>query len=169
MQPSLFAARPRECRFSDCRRYRYTLLDIWDDSKSVQPFIGLNPSKADEERDDNTVRKCINWSKWWGAGGYLMLNLFAWRDTDPAGMKAADDPVGPLNTPQDLLRYIRAHDTLPTVCAWGNHGMHLGQDQKVLAAFRKSGLEFRCFGLNANGTPVHPLMLAYDTPLVRFL
>lgn len=60
-------------------------------------FIGLNPSTADEEMDDPTIRKCINFAKGWGYGEIIMVNLFAFRSTDPSLLIRDENPVGPDN------------------------------------------------------------------------
>src|SRR4051812_29172166 len=73
---------------SPCRRYRYELWRKWDEGE-VCCFIGLNPSTADETTDDATIRKCRKYAKRWGFAGMLMLNVFAFRATNPADMKAA--------------------------------------------------------------------------------
>ncbi|GAB6073605.1 hypothetical protein JCM15786_02620 [Nautilia lithotrophica] len=72
--------------FSKNRKYRYVLSRIWDDTKEKIVFIGLNPSTADETIDDPTVRKCIAYAKKWGYVGFYMLNLFAYRATEPGKM-----------------------------------------------------------------------------------
>lgn len=69
-------------RFSDCRRYRYTLTRRFADGPTVA-FIGLNPSTADEHADDPTIRRCLGFAKRWGYGELVMLNLYALRSTDP--------------------------------------------------------------------------------------
>ena len=79
----------RTAEFSPCRRYRYTLSIEWDASKERVMFIGLNPSTADETKDDPTVRRCKQFAKDWGYGAMVMTNLFAWRDTDPKKMLVA--------------------------------------------------------------------------------
>ncbi len=57
-------------------------------------FIGLNPSTADETKDDPTIRRCIGFAKRWGYAAFCMMNLFAYRTRDPFVMKAQEDPVG---------------------------------------------------------------------------
>ena len=79
---------------SEDRKYRYVLLRTWDEAKPAVLFIGLNPSTADEEDDDPTILKCINYAKTWGYGKILMVNLFALRSTDPSILIHAADPVG---------------------------------------------------------------------------
>lgn len=72
--------------FSSDRAYRYALFREWgEESKLV--VIGLNPSTADEYQDDPTIRRCIGYAKAWGHGGLVMLNLFAFRATQPGDMK----------------------------------------------------------------------------------
>jgi hypothetical protein len=60
-------------------------------------LVGLNPSTADELRDDPTIRRCIRFAKDWGFDGLYMLNAFGFRETDPKEMKRATDPIGPEN------------------------------------------------------------------------
>lgn len=73
--------------FSDCRIYRYSLSRIWNLTKDFVSFVCLNPSTADERNDDPTVRRCIRYAADWGAGGMVMLNLYAYRSTDPKKLK----------------------------------------------------------------------------------
>lgn len=67
----------RGAEFSPCRRYRYVLWRTWDPAAGSVNFIGLNPSTADEQVDDPTIRCCIGFARDWGYGGLVMTNLFA--------------------------------------------------------------------------------------------
>ena len=42
--------------FSPDRKHRYSLWRIWDRSKPLVMFIGLNPSTANESDNDPTIR-----------------------------------------------------------------------------------------------------------------
>lgn len=141
----------RSATFSPCRRYRYTLLRRWGDGP-VCMFIGLNPSTADETQDDPTIRRCIRYAQGWGFGGLLMANIFAWRDTDPRGMKAAEDPVGPGN--DHALRGAYKLSAL-VVAAWGAHGEHMGRGHAVRAMLPR----LHYLRLTKGGHPGHPLYL----------
>lgn len=159
--------------FSPCRRYRYTLWREWDvemqlegsndgerGSDQLRQFlmvIGLNPSTADETKDDPTIRKCIGFAKRWGFGGLMMTNLFAWRDTDPAKMKKAAEPVGDDNL-ATLAQYASQAGMI--LAAWGKHGKHHAQDEAVLHAI--SGRVYH-LKLNSDRTPMHPLYVPYET------
>ena len=76
----------------------------------------LNPSTADAERDDPTIRRCIGFSRAWGFGGAEMVNLFALRSTDPGRLREAADPVGPGN-----VAHIAdaARGATQVIAAWG--------------------------------------------------
>jgi len=86
-----------DAKFSTCRKYRYALWRIWDDSKPYAMIVGLNPSTADETKNDPTISRCINFSKDWGYGGLCMANLFAFRATKPSVLMSSNDPVGSAN------------------------------------------------------------------------
>lgn len=141
--------------FSPCRKWRYSLFRIWDDSIRPVAFIGLNPSTADEENDDPTVRRCINYARAWGAGGLVMLNAFAYRATDPRDMKAARDPVGPDN---DKALAFNAKAASLVVAAWGVHGAFMDRGEAV----RRLVPGLHCLGVTKEGFPKHPLYLRKD-------
>lgn len=137
--------------FSACRTYRYSLWRTWSGRGTYARFIGLNPSTADETKDDPTIRRCIAFAKAWGYDGVVMLNLFAFRATSPSDMMKADDPVGPDNDGWLI-------DSMPerAVAAWGTHGTFMGRDRAV-----KQILAGRLYylRLTKDGHPSHPLYL----------
>ncbi len=141
------------------RKYRYRLWRIWDCDLATVLFIGLNPSTADENEDDPTIRRCIGFARQWGYGGILMGNLFALRATNPMVMKNGHDPIGPMNG--FILAGMIQKAPLVVAC-WGAHGSHNGRERQVAAMF--SG--FKCFGVTKDGHPRHPLYLRSDTQLI---
>ena len=100
--------------FSVCRKYRYALWRSWDESKPYVMIIGLNPSTADETKDDPTITRCINFAKSWGYGGVCVTNLFAYRATVPSDMKASNEPIG---TENDAWLYKLAREAAIIVAA----------------------------------------------------
>lgn len=148
-------------RFSPCMRYRYELTRRWDDGPEVC-WIMLNPSTADDAKDDPTIRRCINFAKKWGFAGLTVANLFAWRSTQRAVLKTLADPVGPENDAAILAAADRAN---AVVCAWGIDGVIGGRSEAVMRLLVGRNL----FALTANGQPVHPLYQPSDrdpVPLV---
>ena len=117
---------------SSCQNYRYTLSRIWDETKPIIMFIGLNPSTADAENDDPTITRLINFTKSWGYGGFIMCNLFAFRATDPWNMFKAVDPVGTGNTDM-ILEASRGCEQI--VFCWGINGFYKGRDKEVIKLF----------------------------------
>lgn len=148
-------------QFSDDRIYRYALWRTWNEGAGHVMFIGLNPSTADETQDDPTIRRCIGFAKSLGYGGIYMLNLFAFRATDPLVMKAATDPVGPANN-DELRRYAESSSFI--VAAWGCHGDYLKRD--IWARMNLPNLHH--LGLTKAGQPRHPLYLRADTKPMRY-
>lgn len=141
------------------RKYRYVLTRIWDETKPTVVFIGLNPSTADEEADDKTIRKCIGYAKRWGYGKLIMANLFAFRSTDPSLLKRLEDPVGPDN--DSYIQKCVSESNLVIAC-WGNHGKLLNRDKVLMDSLPN----LVCLKRNKNGTPHHPLYLSKDiTPV----
>lgn len=150
---------------SDCGLYRYWLSRIWDEDLPILLWVLLNPSTADASKDDQTLRKGMGFARRWGYGGVIFVNLFAFRATKPADMKAAEDPVGPDNNKH--LMDMACKTLGRVVYAWGRHGTHLGRDKEVVELL--GSFNTWCLGKNKDGTPRHPLMLAYTTPLEGWL
>lgn len=150
-----------EAEFSPCRLYRYRLWRIW--GEPAQPkrlcMVMLNPSTADEFKNDPTVERCCRRARMWGFDRIDVVNIFALRSTDPKGLYQCEDPVGEGN---DAAIVEAAKSADLTVAAWGNHGQLGGRGQKVLELLRNVGVEPRAFKLSKVGEPVHPLYQPYS-------
>lgn len=152
--------------FSEDRVYRYTLRRTWDHGKGFCAFVGLNPSTADETNDDPTIRRCVGFARSWGYGGIMMLNLFAYRATDPRellrlGGSLIDRAVGPDNN-GFLTVMTELVACREIVCCWGAWPHINGRDKEVLALL---SMRPKCLGLTQKGFPRHPLYVRADTPL----
>jgi len=144
-------------RFSACRRWRTLLWRRWDPARPVANFLMLNPSTADEFQLDPSCTRARVYAARWGFGGLIVTNLFAWRATDPDEMKSAREPVGKGN---DVAILEAAHEAKLVVCAWGNHGAHLGRSGRVAALLNDAGFRLHVLKMNAGGEPAHPLYLS---------
>lgn len=145
---------------SECGRYRYRL------HRQLQPafdrtclFAMLNPSTADGLEDDNTIRRCIRFARDWGYDRLVVVNLFAWRATDPSELGRVDDPIGPENDDW-LAREARAAQLI--VCAWGKPG-ELHQRAATVIDTVLAGHTLHALKLNADGSPRHPLYVRSST------
>ena len=112
----------KDAFLSEDRMYRYGLSRVWDKSRPYVLFIGLNPSTADENKDDPTIRRCVDYVCKWGYGGLKMANLFAYRATLPSDLRKAKEPIG-----VDNDKYIKelSKSAAITIVAWGNDGSYL--------------------------------------------
>lgn len=149
---------------SPCRTYRYQLSRVWS-AGPLCMFVGLNPSKADEHLDDPTIRRCRQFTKDLGYAGMVMLNLCAYRSTDPANLRAPGvAAVGPDN--DAYLTYWAEHPNIGAVIAcWGAGAAKLGgRELGVIELLLKAtGRRLFHLGLTAAGHPKHPLYLRSDT------
>src|SRR5438874_3143651 len=146
----------RAAGFSACGRYRYWLTRTWDERRPALCWLMLNPSTADAARDDPTIRRCVGLARRWDHGGIVVVNLFAWRATDPVELARAADPVGP-NNDRALRRRAAG---LRLIAAWGCRGGLLGRAESVLKLLENRCLE--CLGVTAAGQPRHPLYVSGD-------
>ncbi len=147
--------------FSDDEVYRYYLEWSWTDGPLLTVCM-LNPSTATHEILDPTIKGLIKRANMWGYAGISVVNLFAFRSPSPAIMRAASDPVGPDNDAVLIRVIVDLSESNPIVVAWGNHGRFRNRDQEVLKLL---GNKLQVFGLNANGTPKHPLYVSHSCQL----
>ncbi len=152
----------RGADLSPCGLYRYRLWRVWDRAHPTMLFIGLNPSTADAEQDDPTVRRCIGFAREWGYGGIEVANLFAFRATDPGKLLTAADPVGPDN--DAWLERLRAGSPA-AVAAWGANPLAHSRAKAFGAALRP----LACLGVTKDGAPRHPLYVRKGTPLIVWM
>lgn len=151
--------------FSDCGNYRYRLERIW--SKKPRPklrlvcWVMLNPSTADADEDDPTIRRCVGFAHRWGYDGIIVVNVFGLRTSFPevlvAARKLGVDPAGRQN---NVTIGHAVRDAELVICAWGTNAGHRG-----VLLLRQ--LRYMCtpkhLGLNEDGSPKHPLYLPGGT------
>lgn len=150
----------RGATISDCGQYRYLLGRGWDANRPRALFVMLNPSTADAEVDDATIRSCIRLCKSWSYGGFEVVNLFAWRATDPRALASAPDPIGPDNDAVIESAIVRNDFT---ICAWGAHKKAAERAPDVIRVIRDRKTWAHCLGRTKAGFPKHPLYIKTGT------
>jgi len=120
----------------------------------------LNPSTADAFQLDPTNRRCVGFAQTWGYGSMVTTNIFAFRSTNPDGLRTAKDPVGPDN---DEAILTAATSTDLVIAAWGTHGEFQGRGEAVRDMLTEAGVELHALKLTKAGHPGHPLYVAADT------
>jgi hypothetical protein len=147
----------RKAKFSIDKKHRYELSRHWDLSKSDILFIMLNPSIANEDIDDPTIKRLISFTREFRHGGFFVANLFTY--ITPYS-KTLDTSIGltklNLKTIKNLVNKVDE-----VIYAWGN-SIKEPQELKNLVKNPK------CFGKNLNGTPKHPLYLSSNSKLIKF-
>lgn len=148
--------------------YRYRLGRWWTptpaDPPNVDLWVMLNPSTADASVDDPTIRRCIGFSRGWGADGLRVVNLYALRSTDPTALLTHPDPVGPHNN--EWLAWCADRTRRGSgriVLAWGAHQAANGRRTAALHALTRGAGPLWCLDLTKSGAPRHPLYVPADT------
>lgn len=168
----LFDDRARGATLSMDNRYRYLLWRGWDDRPRLG-FVMLNPSTADADIDDQTIRQCCKYARRDGYGGIVVANLFAFRTKDPLILRDAHragvDVAGPAN--DGYIQTLAVDQAIAdVVCAWGVlpgwANDRLAVVDRILAEHRERLLSF---GVTQGGHPKHPARLAGELPLLEFV
>jgi hypothetical protein len=151
---------------SPCGTYRYSLTRSLGQPGFKACVIMVNPSTADAETDDATIRKLIGFGtrlKW---SEFTVVNKFAYRATDVNELRTAVDPIGPLNDHHIFAAMIQAS---MIVVAWGSLNklpLPLWRRWRVVAGIARAlDKPLYSWGVCKDGHPCHPVMLGYDTPL----
>jgi hypothetical protein len=170
-QRSLLSEIRSSAVISEDGQYRYELERWWGKGPGVL-WIMLNPSKADADIDDPTIRRCRSFAERWAHGGIGVVNLFAYRSTEPNGLLEASDPVGPRNE-AFIRRWMQWQDTISlVVVAWGAWPHKLKDlpdaDDSIRSIAGDVGRPLWCLGKTAGGHPKHPLYQRGDSVLERW-
>lgn len=166
----------REAAFSPCGRYRYSLVRSWKQSHEptgLLVFVMLNPSTADGQVDDPTIRRCIGFGhRFVGVNTIEVVNLFAWRATNPADLLRWPDERTLVGDDNDMFIRNAIANALHVVVAWGAHpaARRGGRDRAVLELLRGrvGDVPPLCLGRSRGGAPLHPLLLPREAPVVPF-
>lgn len=138
-------------------------------------FIMLNPSTADDRVDDPTLRRCQHFARRLGCGRLIVVNLFTLRSTEPEGLMAVPDPVGPGADEAicaAMVAVSKRHYPQPgagyIIAGWGASCPTPRKAERikfVIDTADKYRRRIYCFGRTATGEPRHPLYIRNDEPL----
>lgn len=149
----------RSAEISPCGRYRYELRRTWDKQKHTLVACMLNPSTADAEKDDPTIRRLIGFATLWGYGGLCVVNLLAFRASHPKDLPGnIAEAIGPDNNLYiDSAFTMARHRNTPALAAWGNlPPQMIATRDKLLARARHHMVHLVCLGRTLDGFPKHP-------------
>jgi hypothetical protein len=146
---------------SDDRNYRYELWRYSDRTKPPLVFVGVNPSTADEVRNDNTVDVLEPRALKLGLGGVEVVNLYAWRSKTKAVLRVVEDPEGPDND-KHILRVATIAGAM-VMLGWGALVGQVRKDgpdraRRIVHMLRAAGVNPLYLGkTTTDGQPYHPL------------
>ena len=159
----------RSAWLSECNKYRYTLNRTWKDDGVLYAYFGINPSTADANIDDATVKKWIGFSERNGGKGFVVGNVFAYRATNVKELADVYDPVGGVGNYTHIKNIIARADVL--VPCWGNTKKVpkrlRGEIESLKDMILDSNKPVKVFGWTKSNDPKHPLMLPYSTQLIQ--
>lgn len=140
--------------FSKDGKYRYKLWRIWNSDLPIAMCIGLNPSKANVEKNDPTIGILKRMLAKLGYGGFYMTNLYAFISSKPKDLLTCEDPLG---ENENKLKEVEVL-CQDVIACWGS----FKQARERIKQVQPNYPELKCFGTNKDGTPFHPLALMYN-------
>lgn len=148
---------------SHCGFYRYHLARSWGYGERLC-YIMLNPSTADAQQDDATIRICVGRAQRMDMSGIDVVNLFGYRSTEPSRLYEVPRPISEVTDGGKNDAYIEAcaRSAKMVICAWGRHGILHERGRIVLSALRHWGIQPYALRLNKDSSPAHPLRIGYD-------
>ena len=159
----------RSAWLSECNKYRYTLTRTWNDCGLLYAYFGINPSTADANIDDATVKRWIGFTGRNRGKGFVVGNVFAYRATNVKELADVYDPVGGNSNYTHLKNIISDADVL--VPCWGNTKKVperlRGEIESLKDIILDSNKPVKVFGWTKSNDPKHPLMLPYSTQLIQ--
>ena len=150
--------------------YRYIL-----GTRGQKPLIciGINPSTAQPDDLDNTLKSVQRIALGNGYDSFLMVNVYAQRATDPDAMEKVCNPLLHREN-MEAFRYVLSLSDSPAIwAAWGavieKRGYLKDCLRDMLDIGRKYGAQWYCAGaITKKGHPHHPLYLRKDEKLRPF-
>jgi hypothetical protein len=152
----------RAAHISECGQYRYSLTRSWGSAEPYVCWVMLNPSTADGDVDDPTLRKCIGFSRRWGFGSLRVVNAYALRATDPRHIRTHADPIGWANDVHVQSEAARAD---LVVVGWGQN---ISEEREWEMDSLLSEYRPFCLGITKAGHPRHPLYVPYTSVVRRW-
>lgn len=150
---------PTGAVFAEDRRHRLYLWRRWSQTRPWAMFIGLNPSSANEIKDDPTVRRCISFAARWGYGGMFMCNVFTLVSTDPKKLNEEEPLVRGAHL---ALMEIRKRCDM-AVAAWGDLILKVRVGEERVERIKQDLSPLHCLGLTLHNQPKHPLYMPYSS------
>jgi len=153
----------RLAKLSLDEKHRYYLFRRFDDGP-ILAWVMLNPSSADAENDDPTIRRCISFAKREGYGAIEVYNLFTQRTSDPSEVDYENINEEDQRNQFNEMMFTQAKSI---VVAWGNVAKKNMQKSEMARAL-SGNTNLLCLGTTKSGQPRHPLYVRADQPFEQY-
>lgn len=148
--------------------YRYELCREWPvprgEAQRTVLWVMLNPSTADGTDDDRTLSKIMGYTRRWGFDSLCVVNLYAYRATEPRDMIAAAKRGVDIIGNDDWIDGAIARADL-VVCGWGRNVEDIPGGRARAADILRTIHRFKqphALKMTKGGHPQHPLYLPGD-------
>jgi hypothetical protein len=142
--------------FSQDKLHRFVLTRVWDDTLPKAMCIGLNPSTANEEKDDSTIRYLVKVLVSCGYGGLTMVNLFSYITSDPTNLLDSHFNTRYPNPANESWIDESVKDCQAIIFCWGDFAQAHIKAREIQKRFPSA----LCFGKSKKGNPYHPQRMA---------
>lgn len=143
------------------RAFRWSLKRWWEDGEGLICWVMLNPSVADETRDDPTLRRVIHFSRAWGYQALEIVNLYPLVTPYPEKLRGwIDDDLGSKEDRHANASVVRRamKEAGKVMAAWGAHPWAYEWSEYVIFdSWDGPTPALYCLDETAQGFPKHPL------------
>lgn len=133
-------------------------------------MIGINPSDAGGDEDDNTSAKFETFARREGANGTVIVNIHPAVSKDPDAIGNILLPYGCDEANWEAVDSALCENAVAVIAAMGKPPKQLASYRDRVARLKRIagdvGVPLMCFGTNEDGSPKHPLYLKGTTPIV---
>jgi len=144
-----------------------------------RPFVvmGINPSTADADKPDPTIRKVMGFAEKKGFDSFVMINVYPQRTTDPKDLHKQPDKKIMQENAEKIKDVLLKADNPIIVAAWGTsietrdylklclYSIHLATEKYL----RERNVKWVHIGdLTKGGHPRHLLYQSYDSTFNEF-
>jgi hypothetical protein len=113
----------------------------------------MNPSTAEADVDDPTIRREVGFTKAVGMRGYRKVNVMDYRATNPKTLRLVE-PCSSRNV--EIIAELARRASI-IVAAWGRLPKPLRKYETAVIEALPASRIILCLGVNQDGSPKHPL------------
>jgi hypothetical protein len=135
--------------------------------------VGLNPSTASEDKPDLTLSKVIGFATKNNYDGFVMLNLYPKRATDPTELPKVESQNEMIQNFSEIKNLLEEFEGFDILASWGENITRRDYLTKSLIEINQivensKGMWKKIGELTKSGHPRHPSRIAYSEKINEF-